>query len=65
MATWAVLEGENVINHITADTKETAEEVTGKTCVQTFIVAPGWKYVDGKFIEPSLETPAVEETPAE
>lgn len=63
MATWAVLEGEDVVNHIVADTKEIAEETTGKTCVETLIVEPGWKYVDGKFIAPII-TPT-EETPAE
>jgi len=34
MANFAVLDGENVLNTIVADSKAIAEEVTGKTCVE-------------------------------
>jgi hypothetical protein len=53
MATFAVLDGTLVENCVVADTKATAEEVTGKTCVEYFMVGPGWTYVDGKFEPPA------------
>ena len=53
MATFAVLDGTLVENCVVADTKAIAEEVTGKTCVEYFMVTPGWSYVDEKFVPPA------------
>lgn len=50
MTTFAVIENDIVINRIVAESKEIAESVTGKTCVEcdgTSIV--GGSYVDGMF----------------
>ena len=52
MANFAVLDGENVLNTIVADSKAIAEEVTGKTCVE-FTTEPAevdGTYVGGVFI---------------
>jgi hypothetical protein len=52
MANFAVLDGENVLNTIVADSKAIAEEVTGKICVE-FTTEPaeaGGTYVGGVFI---------------
>ncbi len=53
MANFAVLDGENVINTIVADSKAIAEEVTGKTCVEftTDRAEAGGTYVGGVFIQ--------------
>ena len=52
MANFAVLDGENVLNTILADSKTIAEEVTGKTCLEftTEPAEPGGTYVSGVFI---------------
>jgi hypothetical protein len=53
MAYFAVLDGENVINTIVADSKEIAEEITGKTCVE-FTTEPaecGGLYINNMFIK--------------
>ena len=53
MPNFAVLDGENVINTILADSKKIAEEITGKTCVE-FTTEPaetGGTYVDQKFTQ--------------
>jgi hypothetical protein len=52
MANFAVLDGENVLNTIVADSKAIAEEVTGKTCVEftTERAEAGGTYVGGVFI---------------
>ena len=52
MANFAVLDGENVLNTIVADSKTIAEEVTGKTCVEftTGSAEAGGTYVGGVFI---------------
>lgn len=63
MANYAVINGNIVENIIVADTKEIAEEVTGKTCIEYTDENPagiGWTYADGVFT-----APVVEETPAE
>lgn len=72
MKSFAVIKDGIVDNCIVADSQETAESVTGLTCVEYFIVEPGWTYSDGKFAAPVVEevtvveeTPAVEEAPAE
>lgn len=52
MAKFAVIDGENVINTIIAESKEIAEELTGKTCIE-FTTEPagvGSTYVGGVFI---------------
>lgn len=52
MANFAILDGVNVINTIIADSKETAENVTGKLCIEfseTDRVEVGGTYVDGVF----------------
>lgn len=53
MAKFAVLDGENVINVIVADSKEVAEEVTGKTCIEfaTENADIGGTYTNGTFIK--------------
>ena len=52
MANFAVLDGENIINTIVADSKAIAEEVTDKTCVEfiTENAEVGGTYVGGIFI---------------
>ena len=52
MANFAVLDGENVINTIVADSKIIAEEVTGKTCIEyiTENAEVGGTYINNKFI---------------
>lgn len=52
MANFAVLDGENVVNTILADSKAIAEEVTGKTCIEftTERAEAGGTYVGGVFI---------------
>lgn len=60
MATFAVLNGDTVINIIIADTKEIAEEVTNSTCVEYTTENPagiGWTYDGSVFIAPVVETP--------
>jgi hypothetical protein len=53
MANFAVLDGENVINTIVAESKAIAEEITGKTCVEftTERAEVGGTYVGGVFIQ--------------
>jgi hypothetical protein len=53
MAKFAVLDGENIINIIVADSKEIAEEITGKICIEytTQIAEPGGFYDGVDFIE--------------
>ena len=53
MAKFAVIDGDNVINTILADSKEIAEEVTGKNCIEftTEAAEVGGTYVDGKFVK--------------
>lgn len=52
MANFAVLDGENVINTITADSKVIAEEITGKICIEytTENAESGGTYTNGRFI---------------
>lgn len=58
MANFAVIENDKVTNVIVADSKEIAETVTGKTCldITDTYVGIGWNYVGGEFIAP----PAIE-----
>lgn len=51
MPNFAVLDGEDVINTIIAESKTIAEEVTEKICIEfEKDVETGCKYVDGVFI---------------
>lgn len=53
MANFAVLDGENVLNTIVAESKAIAEELTGKTCVEfneTDNAEAGGTRVGGVFI---------------
>ena len=52
MANFAVLDGENVLNIIVADSKTIAEEITGKTCIEftTEPAQPGGTYSNNAFI---------------
>jgi hypothetical protein len=73
MATFAVIENNVVVNTISAESLEVAQEVTNNaTCVEYFMVESGWTYADGKFTAPVVEeitvvedAPIVDETPAE
>jgi hypothetical protein len=63
MANYAVIENNKVINVIVADSKEIAEEVTEKTCVEYTEENPagiGWDYDGVSFIAPITEEPVVE-----
>lgn len=54
MANYAVLENENIINIIIADSKEIAEEITGKVCIEytdTDPVGVGGFYRNETFIQ--------------
>jgi hypothetical protein len=61
MALFAVIEEEIVTNVIIADTKEIAEQVTGKTCVEYEDTSDqpsiGWTHDGTKFIQPVVEVP--------
>jgi hypothetical protein len=68
MAQFAVISFDKVINSIVADSKETAEEITGLTCVVSSEAGIGWAYDDetGEFTEPvTEETEAPVEEPSE
>jgi len=56
MATFAVINSDIVENIIVADTKEIAEQVTGKECIEYTDSNPaniGWTYADGVFTAPA------------
>ena len=58
MATFAVINGNTVENVIVADTKEIAEEVTSKTCIEYTEANPaciGWTWDGTNFIAPVIE----------
>ena len=52
MATFAVLDGETVINLIVADSKEDAESVSEKTCVEYVVPEIGYTYTNETFVKP-------------
>ena len=62
MANFAVTEGNNVVNTIIADSKEIAEQITGKTCIK-YTNEPaeiGGTYINGIFTQaprPEEDTP--------
>jgi len=53
MAKFAVLDGENILNTIIAESKEIAEEFTGKVCIEftTEMAEPGGTYNGVHFIQ--------------
>lgn len=53
MPNFAVLDGENVVNTIIAESKAVAEEITSKVCVEftTENAETGGTYVNGIFIQ--------------
>ena len=60
MTNYAVINGNVVENIIVADTKEIAEQITGKECVEYTDSNPAgirWTYADGVFTAPIIETP--------
>lgn len=58
MTTFAVIEDTLVINTIVADSKEIAEQVTDKICIEyTDNVGIGDTYVDGVFIKKVVPEP--------
>jgi len=55
MANFAVIENNTVINIIVAETKEIAETITGKTCIEYTQDNPAsikYTYADGVFTAP-------------
>lgn len=55
MANYAVIQNNKVVNVIVADSKETAEEVTGSTCIEYTETNPagiGWTYNGSTFEVP-------------
>ena len=55
MATFAIINDNTVENIIVADTKEIAEQVIGKTCIEYTDENPasiGYTYADGVFTAP-------------
>jgi hypothetical protein len=56
MAKFAVLDDKNILNIIVADSKEIAEEVTGRVCVEftTEMAEPGGTYDGVDFIQKKL-----------
>jgi hypothetical protein len=69
MANYAVIEDSKVINVIISDSKEIAEEATGKLCIEYTEENPAgidWDYDGVSFIAPVVEEPTeTEETPTE
>ena len=56
MANYAVINDNIVENIIVADTKEIAEQITNKTCIEYTEENPaniGWAYANGAFIAPT------------
>ena len=52
--TFAVIDNGTVENCIVAYSQELAEELNpGKTCIEYFLVEPGWLYSEGVFSKPS------------
>jgi hypothetical protein len=59
MTTFAVIDNNIVENIIVADTKEIAEKVTGKECIEYTEENPaqiGWTYTNGAFVAPETPT---------
>jgi hypothetical protein len=65
MPNFAVIDDKNiVVNVIVAETKQDAEEATGKTCIQSDYAFIGAQYNEETqlFIDPNYVEPAEEET---
>ena len=63
MANFAVINGENVINTILAESKETAEQITGFTCIE-YTTEPAeinGTYINGVFAKAPLVEALIEE----
>jgi hypothetical protein len=56
MSNFYVIDDAVIVNFIVAENKETAETITGKTCIEQPLESPfpniGWSYVDGVFSAP-------------
>ena len=65
MATFAVIKNGVVENCIIAESLTNAETITGATCVEYFLAAPGWAYIDGKLVDPKPFIPSETFVPAE
>lgn len=60
----AVIDNENVVNLILADSIEIGEEVTGLACVELpeeSFAQVGWLYTNGEFINPNPRVEVIEE----
>jgi hypothetical protein len=60
MANYAVMNGNTVENIIVADTKEIAEQIVGKLCIEYTNSNPagiGWTWDGTKFTAPVVEEP--------
>jgi hypothetical protein len=55
MKTFAAISSDQVTSLLMAESKETAEELAGTTCVEYFLVQPGWSYIDNSFVPPAGE----------
>ena len=57
MSHFAVIEDNAIVNLIVAEDLETAESVSGKTCVEynqdEVLPAIGWELVDGSVVDPN------------
>jgi hypothetical protein len=68
MANFAVIDGNNVLNTIVAESKTIAEEVTGKICVEYTIENPaviGLRYDGTTFEQPAPIEVSEKEQPTE
>jgi hypothetical protein len=64
MAYFAVIDGNKVIDAIVADTLETAESVSGKTCIEYTLdnpIAVGASLIDDVWVPASTIVPEVSE----
>jgi hypothetical protein len=54
MKTFAVLREDGLVTSlILANSKESAETTSGKSCAEYFLVEPGWTYANGTFSPPA------------
>lgn len=53
MKNFAVIKDSKVINCIVAESKESAEQITGETCIEYFLISIGWSYSNGVFSPPA------------
>jgi hypothetical protein len=55
MPNFAVIKNGVVQNCIISESKEVAESATQLTCIEYFLVEPGWSYIDSQFNPPAGE----------